>query len=71
MQYHSIITVHQPHIGSDYDYNQYALLNPSMGDKQNDVVIFNTKNNKENMKIHIRNHVHEDSWYTYVHTYTI
>ena len=41
-----------------------------MGDKQNDVVIFNPKNNKENMKINIRNNVHVDSWYTYVHAYT-
>ena len=41
-----------------------------MGDKQNDVVIVNPKNNKENIKIHILNHVRADSWYTYVHTNT-
>ena len=40
-----------------------------MGGKHNDVVIVNPKSNKENMKIHIRNHVHENSWYTCVHTY--
>ena len=62
--------VQQPHKGSDCKYNQSALLNLRVGDKHNDVVIFNTKNNKENMKIHIRNHVRADSLYTCVHTYT-
>ena len=41
-----------------------------MLDKQNDAVIVNTKNNKENMKIYIHNHVNSYLWYTYVHTYT-
>ena len=41
-----------------------------MGDKQYDVVIVNPKNNKENIKIHKRNHVRADSRYTYVHIYT-
>ena len=40
-----------------------------MVDKQNDVVISNPKNIKENMKIHIRNYVYTESLYTYVHTY--
>ena len=38
-----------------------------MGDKHNYVVIVNAKNNKKNMKISIRKHLHADSWYTYVH----
>ena len=41
-----------------------------MGDKQNDVVIVNTKNNKENMKIHICNHILGNLLYTYVYKYT-
>ena len=51
-------------------YIQSALLNLSMGDKYNGVVIVNTKNNKENLKIHMQNYVRTDSWYTYVHAYT-
>ena len=62
-------TAQQPHTGWDCKYIQVALLNLSMGDKHNDVVIFNTKNNKENMKKHTRNHVRAYSWYTYLHTY--
>ena len=54
-------TVHQPHTGIDCKYIQSALLNLSMGDKKNDVVVFNPKNNKENMKIHTRKHVRADS----------
>ena len=60
----------QPQTGSDRKYIQYNLLKISVGDKNNDLVIVNTKNNKEDTKIHIRNHVREDSWYTYVHTNT-
>ena len=44
----------QLHIGSDCKYIQYDLLNLSTEDKQNDLGIFNPKNNKENMKIHIQ-----------------
>ena len=51
----------QPQTGSDRKYIQYNLLKISVGDKNNDLVIVNTKNNKEYMKIHIRNHVREDS----------
>ena len=36
-------TVQHPHMGSNFEYNQYALLNLSMGDKNNDAVIVNTK----------------------------
>ena len=32
-----------------------------MGDKQKNVVILNPKNNRENMKIHIPNHVRSDA----------
>ena len=46
--------VHQPYTGSDCKYIQPALLNLSMVDKRNDLVIVNTKNNKENAKIHIQ-----------------
>ena len=35
--------------GSNIIRNQSALLNLSSGDKQNDVVFINTKNNKENI----------------------
>ena len=45
--------VQQPCTGSDCKYNQSTLLNLSTENKQNDVVIVNPKNNKENMKIHI------------------
>ena len=38
-----------------------------MENKQNEVFIVNPR--KKNMKIHIRNHVSADLWYTYVHTY--
>ena len=57
-------------MGSDCKWIQSSLLNVSMEDKQNDLVIVNPKNNKENMKMHIRNHVRADSWYRYVHIYT-
>ena len=46
-------TVQQPHTGSDCKYNQYSQLNLIMGYKQNDVVVINTKNNKEDKKLHI------------------
>ena len=39
-------TVQQPHTEIDCKYNQSALLNLSMGDKQNDVVIFKPKDNR-------------------------
>ena len=45
--------VQKPHTGSHCRYNQYAFKKISMGYKQNGVVITNTINNKENMKIHI------------------
>ena len=32
-----------------------------MGDKQNDVFVFNPKNNKENMKTYIRKRLSADS----------
>ena len=60
----------QPHIGDDYKYIQYSWLKLSQEEKQNDVVIVNPKNIKENMKIYGRNHVCADSWYKYVHKYT-
>ena len=46
------------------------LLNFSIGDKHNVVVIVNPKNNKENINRYIHNHVCAYSWYTYVHIYT-
>ena len=46
-------TVHQPHVGRNCKYNQSVLLNLSTEDKHNEVVIVNTNNYKENMKIHI------------------
>ena len=36
-------TVHKPHTGGYCKQNQYTLLNLSTGDKQNDVVIVNPK----------------------------
>ena len=45
--------IHKPHTGSDCKYNQYALLNLSMGYKQNIVVMVNTKIYKGNIKLHI------------------
>ena len=51
----------QLHTGRDCKYIQSAWLNLSTGEKYNDVVIFNPKNIKENMKIYIRNHVCADS----------
>ena len=39
---------------NDCKYNQYNSLNLSMGNKQNDLVVVNPQNNKENMKIHIQ-----------------
>ena len=45
--------VQHPHMGSNFEYNQYALLNLSMGDKQNYVVIINPKIHKENMNRYI------------------
>ena len=39
---------------SDCKYKQSALLNLTTGYKQNDVVILNPNNYKENMKIHIQ-----------------
>ena len=53
--------VQQPHTGSDCKYIQSALLQLSMGYKHNNVAIFNPKNNKENMKIFIRDHVRVNS----------
>ena len=49
-------TVKKHRMGSDYEFIKYALLNLILVDKDNDVVIFNTKNNKEKTKIHICNH---------------
>ena len=40
-------TAQQPPMGSGFKYIKSALSNLSMGDKHNDVVIVNTKNNKE------------------------
>ena len=42
--------VQQPYMGSNCKYNQSILLNLSMEDKYNDLVMVNPKNNKENMK---------------------
>ena len=53
--------VQKPHRGGDCKYIQSALLNLSMGDKQNYLVISDPKNNKENVKIYIHNHVRGDS----------
>ena len=53
--------VQQPQTGGDCKYNEYDLLYFIMGDKQNGVVIINHKNNKENMKIHIRKRLRADS----------
>ena len=38
-----------------------------MVDKDNDVVMFNPKNNKEITKTHICKGVRADSWYTNIH----
>ena len=35
--------LHQPHMVIGCRYNQYALVNFNMGDKHNEVVIFNPK----------------------------
>ena len=43
----AVLTVQQPHMESDCLRNQSELLKLIMGDKENGVVIFNTKNNKE------------------------
>ena len=43
----------QPNTVSDCKYIQSAISNLSMIERQDDVVIVNTKNNKENMKLHI------------------
>ena len=48
--------VEQTHTGNDCKYIQASFLNLSIGDKQNDFVIVNTKNNKEKY-----NHVRADS----------
>ena len=40
--------------GSDCKWNQPGLLNLSQGYKQNNTVVLNTTNNKENMNKHIR-----------------
>ena len=61
-------TVQKPQTESNCKYIQSYLLNISMGDKQNDAVIVNPKNNKENMKIHTRNHVHAD---IHMHIYSL
>ena len=47
----------QTHMGKYCKCDQSALLKLSMGDKYNDLVIFNPKNNKENMNTHIRKRV--------------
>ena len=41
-----------------------------MGDKHNDIVIVNAKNNKKTLKDIYTDHVRADSLYTYLHTYT-
>ena len=62
--------VHQTHMGRYCKYNQYAVLNHIIGDKLNNVVIVNPKNNKGNMIIYIHKRLRADSLYTYAHTYT-
>ena len=42
--------VQKTHTGRDCKYNEYDLLNISMGDKQNGVVIINTKITKKKRK---------------------
>ena len=53
MQKNSLIMLHQNPMESDLKYNPLASLKLSKGYKQNNIVIFNPKNNKENTKIHI------------------
>ena len=64
-------TVQQPHMGGNIEYNESILLNLSMGDKQNYVVIINPKINKENIKRYIRKRVCANSGYTYIHIFNI
>ena len=45
--------VHQHHTGRGCVNNKSNLIKLSMGDKQNDIVIVNTNNCKENMITHI------------------
>ena len=49
-QYYRVQT---PQTGGNFKYNQYALLNLSRIDKQNELGIVNPNNNKENTKTHI------------------
>ena len=48
-----VLTVQQPHTMINSKWNKSALLNLSIGDKYNNVVIFIPQNNKENMNTHI------------------
>ena len=61
-------TVHQHQTGIGCKLIQFTLLNLSMGYKQNGKVIVNPQNNKESIKIHIRNHV-QFIIYIYTHIY--
>ena len=51
------LTVQKPHTGNNCKWNQFALLNLNMKEKDNDALIFNPKNNMENMNTHIRKHI--------------
>ena len=51
--------VQQPPTEINCKYYQSSLLNLSKGYKHNDVVIFNTNNYKENMKIHIYQYIYK------------
>ena len=57
----SVLTVHQPQTGIYCKCNQSKLLEIIMVDKDNDVVMFNPKNNKEITKTHICKGVRADS----------
>ena len=50
--------VQKPHTGIYCKYNESDLLNISMGDKQNGVVIVNPQKSKEKMNIHDHKRVH-------------
>ena len=52
--------VQKTQIGSYFQYIKSVFKNLSMGDKNDDAAIINTKDNKENTKINLCNHVRVD-----------
>ena len=54
-------TLQELYTGRDCKYILSTLLNLSMGDKQNNVFIVSTQNNKENTTIHTHRHLRAGS----------